>query len=125
MVVTGVSLLVVAAAFQPFDGLQGVATGVLRGVGDTRTPMFTNLAAHWLLGLPLGYSLCFLWGWGVIGLWVGLATGLILLGVVLLAVCVRRAGTIDFTTPPTVGPQRARRRRLRRVRHPAVRSRGR
>jgi len=89
---TGVSLLVVAAAFQPFDGLQGVATGVLRGIGDTRTPMLTNLGAHWLCGLPLGYVLCFVWGRGVIGLWVGLASGLTLLGIVLLAVCVRRAG---------------------------------
>ena len=43
----GTSLLFVAAVFQLFDGLQGVATGVLRGLGDTRTPMLWNLAAHW------------------------------------------------------------------------------
>ena len=53
----GSSLLFVAAVFQLFDGLQGVTTGVLRGLGDTRTPMITNLAAHWLFGLPVGYSL--------------------------------------------------------------------
>jgi MATE family multidrug resistance protein len=66
----GRRLLLVAAMFQLFDGLQGVATGVLRGLGDTWTPMLSNLAGHWLLGLPVGYALCFWWGWGVVGLWV-------------------------------------------------------
>jgi multidrug resistance protein, MATE family len=80
----GSSLLFVAAVFQLFDGLQGVATGVLRGLGDTRTPMVTNLAAHWCFGLPVGYSLCFMFGFGVIGLWIGLSIGLIIAGVVLV-----------------------------------------
>jgi MATE family multidrug resistance protein len=84
VLVLGSSLLFVAAVFQLFDGLQGVATGVLRGLGDTRTPMITNLAAHWLFGLPVGYTLCFLVGYGVIGLWIGLSAGLILAGSVLL-----------------------------------------
>ena len=60
----GVTLLLVAAFFQLFDGLQAVATGVLRGLGDTRTPMLWNLAGHWVLGLPAGYLLCFVAGWG-------------------------------------------------------------
>ena len=58
----GASLLAVAAIFQIFDGVQGVATGVLRGLGDTRTPMLWNLFAHWFIGLPGGYVLCFVTG---------------------------------------------------------------
>jgi len=81
----GESLLLVAALFQLFDGLQGVATGVLRGLGDTRTPMLWNLAGHWFVGLPVGYLLCFVRGWGVIGLWIGLSTGLTVVGVLLVA----------------------------------------
>lgn len=80
----GVTLLFVAAVFQLFDGVQGVATGALRGVGDTRTPMLWNLAGHWFIGLPLGYWLCFGAGLGVIGLWWGLSLGLIICGVALL-----------------------------------------
>lgn len=80
----GRQLLLVAAMFQLFDGLQGVSTGVLRGLGDTRTPMLSNLAGHWLLGLPVGYALCFWWGWGVVGLWVGLSLGLVAIGVFLV-----------------------------------------
>jgi MATE family multidrug resistance protein len=86
----GGSLLFIAAVFQLFDGLQGVVTGTLRGLGDTRTPMVTNLTAHWLLGLPIGYWLCFHAGWGARGLWWGLSVGLIAAGVVLTTVWSRR-----------------------------------
>jgi MATE family multidrug resistance protein len=89
----GVSLLAVAAVFQLFDGLQGVTTGVLRGLGDTRSPMLWNLAGHWFVGLPLGYALAFVLGFGVIGLWWGLSTGLIICGVSLIIVWVRHLRT--------------------------------
>jgi MATE family multidrug resistance protein len=82
----GAQLLAVAAVFQLFDGLQVVATGALRGVGDTRTPMLWNLVGHWAIGLPVAYVACFPLGWGVVGLWFGLAAGLMLCGVVLLRV---------------------------------------
>lgn len=86
----GGSLLAIAAAFQLFDGIQAVATGVLRGIGDTRTPMVTNMIGHWLVGLPVGYLLCFQSGWGVRGLWIGLSTGLIIVSIVLTAAWVLR-----------------------------------
>ena len=85
----GASLLFVAAVFQLFDGLQGVTTGALRGLSDTRTAMLWNLAGHWLVGLPLGYLLCFRWGFGVIGLWWGLSTGLIICGLALVRVWIK------------------------------------
>jgi len=80
----GARLLLVAAAFQLFDGLQTVATGALRGSGDTRTPMFANLIAYWLIGLPAGYVLCFRFGWGALGVWIGLCAGLVMIGSSLL-----------------------------------------
>jgi MATE family multidrug resistance protein len=86
----GASLLLLAAVFQLFDGIQVVATGILRGTGDTRTPMVCNLIGHWLIGLPVGYGFCFLMGWSVFGLWIGLSLGLILVGAVLLGVWSRR-----------------------------------
>lgn len=81
---TASSLLFVAAFFQLFDGLQTVATGALRGVGDTRTPMACHLVFYWLLGLPLGYYLCFRIGWGAPGMWTGLCVALIGIGIALL-----------------------------------------
>jgi MATE family multidrug resistance protein len=85
----GVGLLFVAAVFQLFDGIQGVTTGALRGVADTRTAMLWNLAGHWLVGLPFGYWLCFHLGRGVVGLWWGLSTGLMICGMALLVVWAR------------------------------------
>lgn len=90
----GVTLLLLAALFQLSDGLQAVATGVLRGLGDTRTPMLCNLAGHWLVGLPVGYWLCFGTGRGVAGLWVGLTIGLTLVAVALVAAWGRRSRDI-------------------------------
>src|SRR5271154_761564 len=80
----GAQLLLVAAAFQLFDGMQTVATGALRGAGDTRTPMLANFVAYWLMGLPSGYILCFRLGWGALGIWIGLCGGLMIVGSALL-----------------------------------------
>jgi MATE family multidrug resistance protein len=90
VIATGVTLLGVAAAFQLFDGLQVVATGALRGLGDTRTPLLANLGGHWLIGLPIGALLCYRVGWGVIGLWVGLCIGLIVVAIALIGAWARR-----------------------------------
>jgi MATE family multidrug resistance protein len=84
VIAVGARLLLVAAAFQLFDGLQTVATGALRGAGNTRTPMIANFIAYWLIGLPAGYVLCFRMGWGATGIWVGLCAGLMLIGTALL-----------------------------------------
>ena len=94
VIATGVSLLFVAAIFQLFDGVQVVATGILRGTGDTRTPMICNLIGHWFLGLPIGYTLAFVWRRGLMGLWVGLCTGLIAVALVLLWVWIHRVRTL-------------------------------
>jgi len=86
----GPSLLAIAGVCLVFDGTQGVSTGILRGLGETRIPMAANFAGHWLIGLPLGYAACFWWGWGVQGLWFGLAAGLTAVGSALLVTWSRR-----------------------------------
>jgi MATE family multidrug resistance protein len=84
-----VPLLFWAAAFQLFDGVQIVATGALRGKGDTRAPFYAGLVGYWVLGLPIGAWLCFSKGFGVTGLWIGLSLGLAVVAVVLLLRWVR------------------------------------
>ena len=84
VIASGAALLRIAALFELFDGFQTVATGALRGLGDTRSPMLAHLAGYWLIGLPISYVLCFPLNWGVPGIWVGLTTALILIGVALV-----------------------------------------
>src|SRR5262245_35260341 len=70
--------------------------GVLRGIGDTSTPMTMNVIGHWVLGLPVGYVLCFWRGWGVMGLWVGLTIGLVFVALLLTVVWHRKAARFQF-----------------------------
>ena len=89
IIAAGVTLLRIAAFFQLFDGFQVVTTGALRGAGDTRTPMICHFAGYWIIGLPIGALLCFHFGLGAPGLWIGLSTGLILIGIVLVGIWYR------------------------------------
>jgi multidrug resistance protein, MATE family len=81
---SAVGLLAIAAFFQLFDGVQTVATGALRGIGETRVPMLVNLGGYWVFGLPVGYLLCFHAGRGVQGLWWGLTLALVAIALILL-----------------------------------------
>jgi multidrug resistance protein, MATE family len=72
----GQSLLMVAAAFQVFDGGQVAGISVLRGAGDTQVPMVIAAIGYWGVGLALALWLGFRTELGPIGIWIGLAAGL-------------------------------------------------
>ena len=76
-------LLGVVVVFQVADGVQCVAGGALRGLGDTRVPVVLAAAAYWGVGFPAAWFLTLRAGWGVKGAWWGLATGLIAVAVLL------------------------------------------
>ncbi|MBI4703554.1 MAG: MATE family efflux transporter [Deltaproteobacteria bacterium] len=89
VVAAAVPLVAVAAVFQLSDGLQAVASGALRGAGDTRFALVANLAGHYAVGLPLAVGLSFGLGLGVVGLWWGLWAGLTTVAALLLVRFVR------------------------------------
>jgi MATE family multidrug resistance protein len=78
-----VSFLHVAAAFQLVDGIQVTAAMSLRGLKDTRGPMWLAGASYWLAGAPVGIALAFWGGMGGMGIWLGLAFGLAVAAVTL------------------------------------------
>lgn len=95
---TGSSLLLIAAFFQLFDGIQTVTTGALRGVSDTASAMTLNFLGYWLIGLPVGWYLCFHLRMGARGVWLGLSAAILLLAFALLAVW--RSRTKSFLHAP-------------------------
>ena len=70
------SLLFFAAIFQFSDGIQVISAGALRGLKDTKVPMFYTVIAYWLVGMTLGYYLTFDRGMGPAGMWIGMIAGL-------------------------------------------------
>lgn len=89
VIAIGVPLLGLAAIFQIFDGVQGVAAGALRGAGDVRLPFLANVTAQWAIGFPLAIWLGFGMGLGARGLWMGITAGLMVSSVLLTARFVR------------------------------------
>jgi MATE family multidrug resistance protein len=84
-VIAGASvLMVIAGVFQFFDGLQVAANGALRGLKDTRVPMFITLIAYWGIGMPLGLYLAFSQALRAPGMWAGLTIGVTVAAALLL-----------------------------------------
>ena len=79
-------LIPIAGVFQIGDGVQVVAIGCLRGLGDVRSPMLANVLGFWVIGLPLGCWLAFTREQGPAGFWWGLVLGLFVVAVGLLFV---------------------------------------
>tara|TARA_R110000824_G_scaffold4203_2_gene19939 strand:- start:1971 stop:3359 length:1389 start_codon:yes stop_codon:yes gene_type:complete len=86
-----VSFLAIAAIFQIVDGAQVVGAGMLRGLHDTTMPMLFALMGYWFIGIGLGAGLAFWQGWEGVGIWTGLAGGLSVVAVLMLARWMMRA----------------------------------
>jgi MATE family multidrug resistance protein len=69
-------LLIVAALFQVFDGVQVVLLGALRGLSDVKHPMFMAFISYMILGLPISYLFGIVLGFGATGIWIGFLSGL-------------------------------------------------
>ncbi|MEN0088291.1 MAG: MATE family efflux transporter, partial [Pseudomonadota bacterium] len=84
VVLRAVPLLYVAGAFQLADGLQVMAAAILRGLQDTRIPMLIAVVSYWGVGLLVGAIFGFGFGLGALGMWLGLAAGLLTAGILLV-----------------------------------------
>lgn len=74
-------LLIIAAVFQLFDGLQVVMQSTLRGMADVTQPMFIAFIAYLLIGIPTSYGFTFLLDFGPQGIWFGYLVGLLTAGI--------------------------------------------
>jgi MATE family multidrug resistance protein len=85
VILLAAALLPIVAAFELFDGLQVVGAGILRGMGETRPAALANFVGYYVLGLPLAWWLSSRAGLGLAGIWWGLALGLFVVALFLVA----------------------------------------
>lgn len=96
-------LLVIAAIFQVFDGLQAIASHALRGLRDATIPLLIAGVGYWIVGMGSAYVLGFRMGWGSPGLWTGLAIGLAFTATLLawrFELLAKRGVTVSSTNGP-------------------------
>jgi MATE family multidrug resistance protein len=77
-------LMLIAAVFQIFDGIQVTNLSALRGIADVRIPTLLALLAHWGVSLPIGYLLAFHFGFEEKGIWMGFLSGLLTMALLTL-----------------------------------------
>ena len=76
-------LLIIAALFQLFDGIQVTIVGILRGLEDFKIPTLISLVGYWIIALPLAYWLAFILKLETVGVWIGLLVSLIFAAIIL------------------------------------------
>ena len=97
VIALAISFLRVAAAFQLVDGAQVIGAGMLRGLHDTRWPLLFALFGYWVVGLGIGSWLAFGQDWKGVGIWIGLASGLAAVAVMMLIRWMKR-DSLGLTT---------------------------
>lgn len=103
----GKRIILLAAAFQIFDGVQLIGSGALRGAGDTTVPMALALGGGWFVFLPLAFIFGTVLGRGIIGAWVGATVYVVLLGVaIFLRLKTERWKRISLLVPGEVETDR-------------------
>jgi MATE family multidrug resistance protein len=100
VIAAAVPLLLIAAGFQFFDGLQVTLTGALRGAGNTTAPLYTHLVCYWAIGMPLGCLLGFHFKLGAAGLWLGLLIALTGAAIALLLIWTRTSRSLHPAAAP-------------------------
>jgi MATE family multidrug resistance protein len=89
-------LLFWVACFQLFDGAQVTITGILRGLSITRAASICIFIGYWIIGLPLGYYLGFEGGLEAQGFWIGLATSLAVVSMMIATILYRRLKSLNL-----------------------------
>ncbi|TCW78754.1 MATE family efflux transporter [Burkholderia sp. SRS-46] len=87
-------LLTIAALLQIFDCSQNIGVGILRGLGDVKSAFRISIVGYWMIGLPVALAAGVTFGYGIYGIWIGLAIGLAATATMLLRKFEHRLGSL-------------------------------
>ncbi|MDF3013263.1 MAG: family efflux transporter [Cellvibrio sp.] len=96
-----ISLLAIAAFLQVFDAGQNIGLGILRGIGDVKSPLQLSILGYWIIGLPAAWGACYLLDLSIQGVWYGLMLGLAVTALLQLILFLVKA------SPPKPAPSAA------------------
>ena len=86
-------ILHLMAIYQIFDALQVSLAGIFKGLKDTGIVLMGNFIGYWLISIPLGTLLAFKYNMNIAGYWYGIATGGLVLNLILLTKLFRKYKT--------------------------------
>ncbi|KAI5287530.1 hypothetical protein KEM52_001554 [Ascosphaera acerosa] len=75
-------VLPVCASFQVVDAMSAICNGILRGVGRQSFGGYVQLISYYVIALPISFVTAFVFGWGLYGVWAGVALGLAIVSAV-------------------------------------------
>merc|ERR1712232_1261229 len=75
-------ILFIAAIFQLPDAINSAVQGILRGCGRQKIGACLNFVAYYIVGIPFGVMMAFYFDQGVLGLWIGMSSGLLMASIV-------------------------------------------
>src|SRR5208337_547929 len=78
------------------DCFRLISLGALRGLKDTKVPVFISLFGFWCIAFPSAYLLAFKFKFGGVGIWWGLIIGLFISGVILFMRFGRLVKSVDL-----------------------------
>jgi MATE family multidrug resistance protein len=91
-------LILFAAVFQISDSTQAIGAGLLRGIKDVKTPTYLIAIAYWVVGIPVGYILGFVFKMEAAGIWLGLILGLTVSAIFLIYRFLKMSGRYNAPT---------------------------
>jgi MATE family multidrug resistance protein len=100
LLVESTKLMFLLGIYQIFDGVRVIQAGALRGLKDTRYPMYASVVSFWVIALPCAYLFGFIFNMEAAGVWWGMTLG-VFSGVVILFLRLSKSLTrLGMTTAP-------------------------
>ncbi len=89
-------LLGISGVLILFDNFRIISYGALRGLKDTKFPMYAAFISFWIIGLSSAFLFAFIFKWQAKGIWWGLTLGIAMGAIIVFARIQYLLGRVDL-----------------------------